>query len=105
MLIVDHCNNLPLFQVIPYLCACSEYSIIWRAQNASPVTFGFARVWLGCPCPVDASQCVATAGFDDSVAILPCVEARSQPDMERDVHRKRRRLRFYEPCIYHNGKG
>lgn len=75
-----------------------------RPQHTARVTLGLTRICLGGTMPEDSSQCVAAAGLDHRVAILPGVEAGSNADVERNVEGKGSRRLFYQSCVYYNWK-
>jgi hypothetical protein len=73
-------------------------------QHAAGIAFWLARIGLGFSAPVDASQGVTAAGFDHGVTIASGVEARTEADVQRKIHRERRGGGFEEARVYHNDK-
>ncbi len=88
-MIADDRHHLSLFDMIPDLRFCAQHPIDRRAQDPTRIPFWLAGIRLCGTFPVHAPHRMATTGLDHGVAVHAGVEARSEPDVERDVYRER----------------
>jgi hypothetical protein len=101
---LDFRNELIFFKVAAEVGVNDESPIFFGSQNAARVAVGLAAVGGSFALPVDASEGVTAAGFDDSVAVASGAESRPKSDVKRDGSRQGMRGSLEEARVHERGQ-
>jgi hypothetical protein len=80
--IIDLCDQLAFFDVLPNICMCHKQPVAWGAQDACRIAVGLTSIRVWTTTPIKTTKGVAAAGLDHDLAVSTGLKPRAEADVQ-----------------------